>query len=182
LSVNQASEDKTARVWNAETGKEITSKVWWRLWDAISGKEIPSPLEHEDRVKSAEFSPDGRRVLTVSGSKAQLWEAATGKNPIVITAHGANLWGAAFSPDGRRVVTTSYDGTARLWDVETSKELGVIARHGSWVSSARMVKIFELTFLLEVTPPAVVRTLACLPPHSHRYSPAIWTITAAGER
>src|SRR5262245_53601430 len=47
-------------------------------------------------------------------------------------------------------------------------------------SLPRMVKIFDLTCLLPVTPPTVVCTLACLSPHSHRHSPAIWTITAAG--
>ena len=132
-----ASEDKTARLWNVETGKEITRRPWlWRLWYAVTDEDVPSPLQHEDVVKSAEFSPDGRRVLTVSGSRVQLWEAATGKKLTLITAYGARLLSAAFSPDGRRVVTTSFDATARLWDAETGKVLAVIARHGNWVSSA----------------------------------------------
>ena len=45
-----ASQDKTARVWDAE-----------------SGKPIGEPLKgHEDEVWSAAFSPDGKRIVTAS--------------------------------------------------------------------------------------------------------------------
>ncbi len=53
-----ASGDKTARVWDAATGKPLTS-----------------PLEHQDQVWSAAFSPDGTRVVTASDDKtAQVWD------------------------------------------------------------------------------------------------------------
>ena len=59
-----ASEDKTARI-----------------WDAATGKPIGEPLKgHEDAVCSAAFSPDGKRIVTASRDKtARLWDAATGK-------------------------------------------------------------------------------------------------------
>ena len=47
-----SSVDKTARVWDAETGKEVGA-----------------PLQHENSVISAAFSPDGRRVVTASADK-----------------------------------------------------------------------------------------------------------------
>jgi WD40 repeat protein len=36
---------------------------------------------------------------------------------------------AAFSPDGTRIVTASYDGTARIWDAATAKEIAVLRGH-----------------------------------------------------
>ena len=58
-----ASDDKTARVWDAATGKPLTS-----------------PLEHQAQVESAAFSPDGTRVVTASwDNTARVWDAATGK-------------------------------------------------------------------------------------------------------
>ena len=58
-----ASSDKTARVWEAATGKAIGE-----------------PLRHEEEVTSAAFSPDGKFVVTASDDKtARVWEAATGK-------------------------------------------------------------------------------------------------------
>jgi WD40 repeat protein len=44
---------------------------------------------------------------------------------------------AAFSPDGKRIVTASLDGTARLWDGETGKQIGqALKGHAGSVNSA----------------------------------------------
>ena len=49
-----------------------------RLWDATNGKALGEPMRHGDKVTSAQFSPDGQRVVTVSYDKtARLWDAAT---------------------------------------------------------------------------------------------------------
>jgi len=50
-----------------------------KLWDAASGKLLVS-FEHQAIVWYGVFSPDGARVLTASSSRtAKLWEAASGK-------------------------------------------------------------------------------------------------------
>jgi WD domain, G-beta repeat len=43
---------------------------------------------------------------------------------------------AAFSGDGTRVVTASWDGTARIWDAESGKEIALLKGHTGVVSSA----------------------------------------------
>jgi WD40 repeat protein len=49
-----------------------------RLWDAETGKEIRSFVGHTDTVVSVAFSPDGKRVLT-GGSKTALWDTEVRK-------------------------------------------------------------------------------------------------------
>jgi WD40 repeat protein len=66
---------------------------------------------------------------------------------------------AAFSPDGKRVVTASADKTARLWDAETGKPIGVLAGHADRVNSAafspdghRVVTASEVVTPIEAAP------------------------------
>ena len=91
-----------------------------RIWDAATGKPIGEPLKgHEDAVRSAAFSPDGKRIVTASSDKtARVWDAESGK-PIgePLKGHEDEVRSAAFSPDGKRIVTASDDKTARVWEV-----------------------------------------------------------------
>ena len=52
-----------------------------RVWDAESGKPVGEPMRHEDIVSvRPSFSPDGRRIVTVSDDKiARVWDAGSGK-------------------------------------------------------------------------------------------------------
>src|SRR5207244_1315161 len=88
-----------------------------RVWDAASGKPIGEPMKHEDTVMSAQFSPDGQRLVTASDDNtARLWDAASGKPIGEPMKHEEGVTSAQFSPDGQRVVTASGDKTARMWD------------------------------------------------------------------
>jgi len=85
-----------------------------RVWEATSGREV-ARLTHGDRVSAVAFSPDGRYV--VSGSRdatVRVWEATSGREVARLT-HGDRVFDVAFSPDGRFVVSGSWDGTARVW-------------------------------------------------------------------
>ena len=72
------------------------------LGQALSGPlEVSPPLQHEDPVNSAAFSPDGARVVTASDDKtARVWDAATGAPIGKPLQHEDTVSSAAFSPDG----------------------------------------------------------------------------------
>jgi tetratricopeptide (TPR) repeat protein len=46
-----------------------------RVWDAATGKLLTSPLQHQGEVLSAAFSPDGTHVLTATSDyRARVWD------------------------------------------------------------------------------------------------------------
>ncbi|MBI5708306.1 MAG: hypothetical protein HZC36_15085, partial [Armatimonadetes bacterium] len=66
-----SSDDKTARVWDAGTGRELMK---------LEG--------HSHVVNSAVYSADGRRILTSSYDKtARVWDAETGRELMKLEGH-----------------------------------------------------------------------------------------------
>jgi WD40 repeat protein len=93
-----------------------------RLWEGATGKDIATLRGHEGTVKSAAFSPDGRTLVTGSVDKAaRLWEVATGKEIAVLRGHEGAVWSVAFSPDGGTVVTGGGEGNVILWELSAGK-------------------------------------------------------------
>ena len=73
-----------------------------RTWDAASLDTSPAVMRgHTDRLLSAEFSPDGRFVLSASrDGTARVWDPDL-ETPILVVPIGTHGGGARFSPDGR---------------------------------------------------------------------------------
>jgi len=107
-----ASFDRTARIWNAESG------------------EVLRTLEgHTGVLRAAVFSPDGKTIVTASDDRtARIWNAESGsahfgKEILKLEGHTDYIWSIAFSPNGKRIATASYDRTAKIWDTESGKVL-----------------------------------------------------------
>ena len=92
---------------------------------------------HEDWVTSAQFSADGKTVLTASwDNTARLWDVASGQELRALRGHEEGVTSAQFSADGNTVLTASWDKTARLWEVASGKELQALRGHeeGVWTA------------------------------------------------
>jgi WD40 repeat protein len=116
-----AGEDRTARLWDAQTGQEIR---------AFQG--------HQGLVRAVAFSPDGQAVVTASDDRsARVWAVPTGQVQANLTGHHGPVTTATFHPDGTQVLTSSTDGTARLWDRRTGALLATLNGHagGVWAST-----------------------------------------------
>lgn len=92
---------------------------------------------HNGQIKSLEFSPDSKWLLTASADKtARIWPLErAGPSKVLGGGHSAGLAAASFSRDGNWVVTGGVDNTLRVWDATTTKQLAVLRRHSEGVNS-----------------------------------------------
>src|SRR5439155_20572923 len=122
-----ASRDRTARLWDVQTGKQIA---------ALDG--------HRGGVYAVAFSPDGRTLASAGADRSiLLWDVPAAGAPSTPlreraewTGHQASITCLAFSPDGTIVASGSaaagkkLPGVLKLWDAATGKELT------EWTASA----------------------------------------------
>jgi WD40 repeat protein/transcriptional regulator with XRE-family HTH domain len=114
-----ASADGVLRVWNAGTGRLVSSP-------------LPATLYG---VNGVAFSPDGTLLATADADgTARLWNPVTGQEvraPLAVdTGTGGGVNGVAFSRDGTLLATADADGTVRLWNPATGQAIGTpLAAH-----------------------------------------------------
>jgi WD40 repeat protein len=101
-----------------------------RIWDVKSGKLLATQ-KHPGWLRSAEFSPDGRWVATaIDREVAFVWDAQSLKQIATLVGHTSSVHDARFDRAGKRLLTASFDGTARIWDAATGKELKRLGKQG----------------------------------------------------
>jgi RNA polymerase sigma factor (sigma-70 family) len=106
-------------------GPDETGRIPVRIWDTATNKELRT-LNHTegDVVFLLRFAPDGK--LFVGGLNPALWDADTGKLLVQIKGHRNEVGTAAFAPDGKTLATGGADGSSRVWDTATGKQLAQI--------------------------------------------------------
>ena len=123
-------------------GDDIAAKVW-----SIEGELLTTYEIHEDPrfaisvFLTAEFSPDGRYLLTTSidrlnkNHKAKLWDKY-GNELVEYTGHDDLLNSAFFSKDGQMVITASNDNNVRVYTISGDLKK-ILKGHSGNVFSAR---------------------------------------------
>ena len=103
-------------------------EVWNLATASATVKPVRTLRLGREPVSRIAFSPDGGKLLTVSGNSvelwnANLWNAAGDDKPLASLVHGDRVLSIAFDAEGGRLVTASADQTARIWDVRTGQLL-----------------------------------------------------------
>jgi WD40 repeat protein len=109
-----AARDRTARVWEAASGRPVTPPLM-------------TPLAHGKPVHRAAFSADGRRLLTATeDGPVCVWDLASREVTEALPPLPAAAV-TALSPDGRLVAAVDREGAAWVQDAVSHQP-----RHGPW--------------------------------------------------
>ncbi|MBT5712016.1 WD40 repeat domain-containing protein, partial [Candidatus Poribacteria bacterium] len=96
-----------------------------KLWDVKSRQEIATLEGSTFSANAVAFSPDGRILATASYGREglKLWNVSRAKEIATLEGHADNARSIAFSPDGAFLASGSDDGTVKVWDVKTQREV-----------------------------------------------------------
>lgn len=136
-SLLTASYDKTAKIWNAESGQLLLN---------ITG--------HTDLITSASFSPDGASILTSSYDKtAKIWSAKDGSLISTLSDHPGLLSKACFSHDGKYIITGCFDEknkteAFRIWNSQNYQPVTGFIENNFWFHDKLQISPTENEFLI----------------------------------
>jgi WD40 repeat protein len=144
------SHDRTLRLWDTDTGKELLrleghndsctasfapdgkqalsfgADQTIRLWDLTTGKEIRRFEGGAVKDGARGFVANGRRVAAFCGDqKYRVWDTASGQilREIDLAEIGGDRWTMTASPDGRLALANHQDGSVRVYDLGSGKEI-----------------------------------------------------------
>jgi WD40 repeat protein len=102
-----------------------------RLWEAATGKCLDVLMGHEEAVGVACFSPDGRLAVTGSEDKrVRVWDVATGRCLHTFTGHVDRVRAVSWSADGRLILSGGSAFSLKLWEVGSGRWLASLDNSG----------------------------------------------------
>jgi WD40 repeat protein len=153
------SKDRTIHSWEVATGRVEALAVWdclcvrlaysrdgrllagggsdgtVRIWDLATGRERLSLRSDLCGVGGLAFTVDSRAVIACSISgPSRIWDAASGEERRLM-GDALESSAVAYSPDGGQFAAAARDGTIRVQDILTGREVGRFTGHSGMVAA-----------------------------------------------
>jgi WD40 repeat protein len=93
-----------------------------RVWEVATGKSLGTLGESFDYETMA-FHPGNLGLARSVGAEIFVLDATTGHEIRRLRGHTEVVTAMGFSPDGRRLASAAHDGTVKLWDTATGREI-----------------------------------------------------------
>ncbi len=131
-------ENVVSAVTFSRDGKRVVSASWdrtARIWEAGSGRLLTTLDGHRDWVLDVSTTPEDKSLVSASQHAARVWSTTSFEQ----TAESPGLGGASvntvgMSSDGQWLATGGRDGFVRLWKVGEPSPLREIGGFDSWVN------------------------------------------------
>ncbi|MEO9127405.1 MAG: hypothetical protein ABI262_22370, partial [Microcoleus sp.] len=156
LTAISASWDKTLKIWDTQTGRELKTLTghsdWvcavaiapdgktaisasWdntlKIWDTETGRELKTFTSHSNPVTAVAIAPDGKTAISASWDKTlKIWDTETGRELKTLTGHSDAVFAVAIAPDGKTAISASNDNTLKVWDLLIATEVASFTGDG----------------------------------------------------
>jgi WD40 repeat protein len=157
-----ASSDRTARIWDVQTGEELQRFVGHtatiisldlsadnnhllssgadatvRLWNARTGEEL-FQFPGSPSAAGIDFTADGTQFLITVPGKVEFRSVATGEIVKQFSAVDGDGYDSEFSPNEAYILVTSLRGNskARIWDATTGVPIIEFVGHEGWIGDS----------------------------------------------
>jgi WD40 repeat protein len=111
-----------------------------KIWDVETGRELETLSGYSTHIKSRlAYSPNGMFLAAaMDDNTVAILSVESGGEPRVLRGHAGEVYDLAYSPDRRHLVSASLDGTTRVWDLVTGRELvqSIGFSNGEWITIA----------------------------------------------
>jgi WD40 repeat protein/tRNA A-37 threonylcarbamoyl transferase component Bud32 len=149
--------DKTVKVWDPASGKELWSRparsewgvslafssdgkrlvcadpdLTLKIWNTKTGEPVQVLKGHKQGALGVAISPDSKYVASSGADGIKIWDVATAKELRTLPP-AAQAWGLAFSPDGERIVAGFANGIAKVWQVDNGQDLFMLRGHQAMI-------------------------------------------------
>jgi WD40 repeat protein len=96
-----------------------------RLLDLRTGAVRTASGRHSGAVLSAQFTPNGRSLVTAGEDRDVIvWDVKQGTPAETLSGHANGINALQITPDGKTLYTASLDGTVFVWDLVGERRLG----------------------------------------------------------
>ncbi|MEZ4513136.1 MAG: NB-ARC domain-containing protein [Chloroflexota bacterium] len=163
--VVSASDDKTLKIWDLQTGRVERTLVGHSKWvtsiaitldgqKAVSSSydktlivwnlNASAPTNQAERILSGHshvisavaIAPNGEWAVSASYDQTlKVWNLQSGQAAHILSGHSGWVTAVAITPDGKRVISASSDHTLKIWSLTNGQEEFTLSGHSDWVSA-----------------------------------------------
>jgi len=92
-----------------------------KIWNLKTGENNLFPISQRGNTSDVAWSPDGSKLVTISGNSSVVCSAITGDILSIYSGNTSAVLALAWSPDDKWIASGCVDGSVQVWNAATGR-------------------------------------------------------------